>query len=46
MEKVIYLESTINLLIQKYGVEYVKELTEAGEVKQIENLVNYLSITN
>jgi len=44
--KTIYLESTLNLLIHIEGMEYVKELCESGEIKKIEEVTNYLVITN
>lgn len=42
--KVIYMESTLNLLIQIEGLEYVKQLCESGEIKTLETVTNYLVI--
>lgn len=44
MQKLIYLESTLNLLIQIEGMEFVKELVESGELKKTEQQFNYLLI--
>lgn len=40
--KVIYLEKTLNLLIEKEGLEYTQNLVESGEIKRIEELTTYL----
>ena len=42
---VIYLESTINLLIFSGEKDKVEELIKAGQVKEIESGVKYLKIT-
>lgn len=44
--RIIYLQSTLNLLIQHIGLENVKTLTESGEIKQTETLINYLVTQN
>ena len=42
--KIIYMESTINLLVQLKGIDYTKELVESGTLKQTEKQLNYLVI--
>lgn len=46
MTKIIYLEATINLIIETEGMEVAKELIENGTLKQTDNLLNYLVITD
>lgn len=46
MSKIIYLESTLNLIIETQGIETAKELIESGTLKQTDNLLNYLVITD
>lgn len=42
--KTIYLESTLNLLAQKDGIETVNNLVKTGEIKQTEEGIKYLLI--
>lgn len=42
--KVVYTERTLNIMIELYGMDYVKGLTESGDIKQIEEVTNYLVI--
>lgn len=41
---IIYLEPTLNLLVQKGKKYKVDELLQKGEVKKLENGTNYLKI--
>ena len=41
---IIYLESTINLLISSGKKEKVEELIKSGQVKETESVIKYLKI--
>lgn len=42
--KVVYMESTLNLLIQVRGMGYTKDLCESGQIKTLEEVTNYLVV--
>lgn len=42
--KIVFMESTLNLLIQLQGIEFTKNLIESGELKRLEEVTNYLVI--
>jgi len=42
--KIVFMESTLNLIIQLQGIEFTKNLIESGELKKIEEVTNYLVI--